>query len=104
MFFLGKILIKDIQTFFHDLTKHFIYTLFIVLLASGLTFFLLNKAFGQKIDDVRLSNTITAIKSQTPPVTPNLGDDLYVERGSPYDNRTVGGATQSANVVFHGPR
>lgn len=29
-------------------------------------------------------------------------EELYVERGSPYDNRTIG--SESANVIFHGPR
>lgn len=43
-------------------------------------------------------------KSVTTIVLPNkqLTEELYVERGSPYDNRTIG--TQSATVVFHGPR
>jgi peptidoglycan/xylan/chitin deacetylase (PgdA/CDA1 family) len=35
-------------------------------------------------------------------VIPNTTDSSYTERGSPYDNRTVG--SQSANVIFHGSR
>lgn len=36
-------------------------------------------------------------------ILPNPENNLYVERGSPYDNRTLEG-TSSANVIFHGPR
>ena len=39
----------------------------------------------------------------TPIIQPPLQkEELYVERGSPYDNRTLG--SESANVIFHGPR
>ncbi len=93
-----------LRVLIHDVTKHFVYTLIIVALTSVITFFLVSKVFDQKINDVRLSNTIATLKSQVPAIRPNLQEDLYTERGSPYDNRTVDNATESALVVFHGPR
>ncbi len=74
-----------LRVLIHDVTKHFIYTLILVALTSVVTFFLVSKVIDQKI-------------------MPNLQEGLYTERGSPYDNRTVDNATESALVIFHGPR
>ncbi len=41
-------------------------------------------------------------KSSQAIILPSSQGDVYVERGSPYDNRTIGSV--SANVIFHGPR
>ncbi len=93
----GKIAVNDIKLFIIDVTSHVIYTLTIVLLSSFLTYFLLSSFITQKI------NALPFLKqSSTTVALPNPKDDLYVERGSPYDNRTIG--TESANVIFHGPR
>ncbi len=101
---LQEIFKKDGKTLLLDLTQHFVYTLFIVALTSFVTFFLLSKFFNQTISDIRLDNAITAISSKKPVVIPNIDEALYTERGSPYDNRTLEGAKQNANVIFHGPR
>ncbi len=47
---------------------------------------------------------IPAFNAKSIPIIhpPLQKEELYVERGSPYDNRTIG--TESANVIFHGPR
>jgi len=70
------------------------YTLFIIFLSVGITniiiFWNINKNLASSSQVLR-------------PTTPDLSqDESYVERGSPYDNRTING--QSANVIFHGPR
>ncbi len=101
---LGKIFKKDAKTFISDFTQHLIYSLFIVALASFFTFFLLKKVFNQTINDIRLDNTISVVNSKKITGMPVSDGDLYTERGSPYDNRTVDGATESAKVIFHGSR
>jgi peptidoglycan/xylan/chitin deacetylase (PgdA/CDA1 family) len=95
--------IRTVQEFLNDFKVHFIYTLFIVLIASGATYFLINNKIEQKFSS--LTNQIT---NQAPPpgtvfIPPSQGN-AYIERGSPYDNRTIDSATPSANVIFHGPR
>lgn len=94
---------KDIRQIFHDLTRHFIYTIFIVIFSSLLTYFLVTQLFTGKF--TKLSNSLLQ-SGKTTVILPNgstaSGDDAYTERGSPYDNRTIG--SQSANVIFHGPR
>src|SRR5581483_1152100 len=90
---------KDIRAILHDLTRHFVYTLSLVLLSSVITFFLLSRLFNIKFTD--LSNSLLS-SGKTTVILPNPNSDLYVERGSPYDNRTVDG--QNADVIFHGPR
>ncbi len=99
-----EILKEDYKTIIQDLTKHFIYTLFIVALTSSITFFLLKKVFSQTINDIKLDNTISTMSNKKPATIPSSDEELYTERGSPYDNRTVEGSTESARVIFHGPR
>lgn len=82
----------------HNLTKHFLYTLFIVGVASIITYSLINHKLNQLIRRIKQPT------EQTTVLLPHPEDKLYVERGSPYDNRTVEGVTPSANVIFHGPR
>lgn len=86
------------KIFKQDLTKHFIYTLFIVGVASIITYTLINIKLDQTIASIAQSLT-----GQVPIVLPHPENALYVERGSPYDNRSLEG-TPSANVIFHGPR
>lgn len=53
----------------------------------------------------KLQQTITPHASATNLQTDTqtaASDENYVEKGSPYDNRTVD--NQNANVIFHGPR
>lgn len=98
MFRFKRIAIKDTKIFLTDFTSHFIYTLIIILVSSILTYFLLSSLISQKI-----ANLATILpKTSTTVILPNPKADLYVERGSPYDNRTIG--SQSADVIFHGPR
>ncbi len=79
----------------------FVYTLFIVIVSSFATYLLLSSKISQSINQV--ISKITS--SQTTNIAfPPAGEGLYVERGSPYDNRTIDEATPSANVIFHGPR
>lgn len=104
MLHIRQILSKDIKTFFLDVTHHFVYTLIIVGLSCTIMFFLLSQVVKQQI-----ASLLTLPPSQTSKVVvvPQgnnavAQDEMYVERGSPYDNRTIG--SNSANVIFHGPR
>lgn len=95
---------QNYKTLHADLSRHFIYTLFIAGITSGITFLLITIILNKKISEVRLSNTLTEISQKNSNILPNLQEELYTERGSPYDNRTVNGAIESAKVIFHGPR
>lgn len=108
MFGIDKMLTKDIKAFFWDLTHHFVYTLIIVGISCTIMYFLLSNVVKKQI-----ASLLTLTPSQTSKVVvvpqdnnqDNNGigqDEAYVEKGSPYDNRTVG--SESANVIFHGPR
>lgn len=91
---------KNFRTLVRDFTKHFVYTIFIVVLSSLLTFLLITKykqVIKQAIQQTPIGQANTV-------VLPNPEENLYVERGSPYDNRSIGESTPSANVIFHGPR
>lgn len=96
---LEEIVKKDFRKVLHDFTKHFIYTLFIIAIASFITYFLLNTKINQSLNQINLKLSQSGM-----PTIPNSNEALYVERGSPYDNRTVEGSSSSANVIFHGPR
>jgi len=78
----------------NQFVKHIIYTIFIVCISSLTTYLLLSLAANKRFQNSTVNNVIF----------PHSGasEDLYVERGSPYDNRTIG--SESANVIFHGPR
>ncbi len=82
-----------------DVTKHFLYTFFVVVMTSFVSCSILFLIFNKKFDSIQssLANTI-----KTTVILPNPSENLYTERGSPYDNRTIG--SESANVIFHGPR
>lgn len=92
---------NDLKILFWDFTHHFIYTLFIIGLTSLVTYFLLNSRLNQIVKDL-ISQTPLPEKVRV--VLPQNQEALYIERGSPYDNRTLEGATPSAQVIFHGPR
>ncbi len=82
-----------------DFIHHTIYTLFIVLLSSVITYFLLSSVIGKKFETLKSS---VLSSGKTTIILPKPDENLYVEKGSPYDNRTIGG--ESSNVIFHGPR
>lgn len=94
---LREIVGRDLGTLIHDFTRHFLYTLFIASLASLATYLLINSKLDQVVSKITL---------QTPASLFLLHPEnaLYVERGSPYDNRTLEGSSSSASVIFHGPR
>lgn len=90
-----RIIRKDLKGFIYDLRYHFLYTLLIILLTSFATSYFLSSSIENNLK----KNLPTQVKTLAPP-----GDeDLYTERGSPYDNRSLS-ASESANVIFHGPR
>ncbi len=91
---------KILLIFKHDLAKHFIFTLFIVFIASVSTYVLINS----KLDKVLSQLSVQVNSGQRIITLPHPENTLYVERGSPYDRRTVDGATESADVIFHGSR
>lgn len=92
---------KIASIFRHDLTKHFLYTFVMVIAASFITYNLINL----KLDKVLNQTSQLFFKQQTGvTMLPHPENALYVERGSPYDNRALEGATSSSNVIFHGPR
>ncbi len=92
--------LNNLVIFKNDFTGHFIYTLFIILISSIVTYFIAQSLIGQKIGS--FTSDFSKNSGSTTMMLPNTKDDLYTERGSPYDNRTIG--SQSANVIFHGPR
>lgn len=101
MLMLEKIFKKDFRTLVHNFTRHFIYTAFIIGIASFVTYFFVTKKLDQfvnQVNDQVLHQPISSL------VLPHPENALYVERGSPYDRRILEGATESANVIFHGPR
>ncbi len=83
------------KIFEDDFSKHIVYTIFIVIIASFITYFAITAFVNKKFLSLPKPE-ITSI------ILPKPNDNLYVERGSPYDNRTIG--TVSADVIFHGPR
>jgi len=87
---------KNIKIAIKDLTRHLIYTAFIILISAGLTYLLTSRLIQQK------SSVSTQKAGKTAVATSQTGDELYVERGSPYDNRTID--STKTNVIFHGPR
>lgn len=90
---------QDLGILKDDFVHHAVYTLFIVLLSSFITYFLLSSFIGKKFETLKtsmLSNGKTTV------ILPKPDENLYVEKGSPYDNRTIEG--KSSNVIFHGPR
>lgn len=101
---LPEFLKSDGHTFWIDFTGHFVYSVFLIAATSFITYLIIVKVFNQSLNDLRLSNTLAVIKNQQPAIGPSLSEDLYTERGSPYDNRTIAGVTQPSNVIFHGPR
>ncbi|HEX9058923.1 MAG TPA: polysaccharide deacetylase family protein [Clostridia bacterium] len=96
MFFLEKLVIKDLKILKDDFTKHILFTLCIVVLSSLGTYFLVTAQIDKKISLLPKPTTKTTV------ILPRPQEALYTEKGSPYDNRTIG--TESANVIFHGPR
>lgn len=91
---IGRIAIQDLKIFFTDLFSHFLYTLIIVLVSSAVTYFFLTPLLTKKLE------SFSFVRQNI--ILPNGKEEFYVERGSPYDNRTIG--SQSANVILHGPR
>lgn len=76
--------------------SRFGYIIFIILVVSIFTNFAL---FGL----IQSKNNPTVV-SPKPTLTALSNEELYVERGSPYDNRTLEGSGQVGKVIFHGPR
>lgn len=89
---LNKKIKNDFNVFHQDITKHIIYSIFIISVSSIITYALITVAMKKNISYV----------TQTMISAPNQKEELYTERGSPYDNRTLG--SESAQVIFHGPR
>jgi len=78
------------------------YTSIVIGVTIGITYTFFISKVVQKTRAITLQNQaqqIPVIGNQT---SLNAPEDTYVEKGSPYDNRTVG--SESANVIFHGPR
>lgn len=88
---------QDAKVVVEDISKHTVYTLFVAIIASlitsGLFFLFINKKINTLFSFTPTVKTV---------IIPPPKEELYVERGSPYDNRTI--ASESANVIFHGPR
>src|SRR5260221_2882223 len=102
---LGQIFKKDFRILLTDFTHHFGYTLFIIVICSTTVYFLVTLKLSSQVSNT-INQKIARLPSQQMinlvPPDPNL--DMYTESSSPYDNRTLEGATASANVIFHGPR
>ena len=93
---LRRILRNDIKGFIYDFKYHFAYTFFIIILTSFTTSYVLSSRIQKDIKKITpLGQTQTILSTD---------DELYTERGSPYDNRTVEGTSTAGKVIFHGPR
>jgi len=88
--------LRKLRIFKQDLLGHYVYTLFIIIISSAITYFFTSRLVNNlKIAFPRAGSQVV--------VAPQTNEDIpYVEKGSPYDNRTIG--SLSANVIFHGPR
>lgn len=93
---LKALLRKDFRTFIKDFRYHFLYTFFIIFVTSLATSYFLSSSIQKEI---RKDISMAQIKTPLPP----NDEELYTERGSPYDNRAIS-ATEAATVIFHGPR
>lgn len=101
MFDLEKFISHDLRIIKEDITRHIIYTLFIIGISSVFTYLFLSLLVTRRIN--LLADTMAKTEKTTVILpNPNPNEDVYTERGSPYDNRTIG--SESANVIFHGPR
>lgn len=92
---LKAVLRKDFKTFIKDFRYYFLYTFFIILVTSVTTSFILSSEINKEV-----SRFHTSIKTK---ILTHSSEDLYVEKGSPYDNRAIN-ASEAAKVIFHGPR
>ncbi len=101
MFNLENIAKKDLKSFLWDLTHHFIYTIVIVGISSVIMYFLLSNVVKKQVSSILTLPPSTTSRVVVVPGSTTYGDS-YTERGSPYDNRTIG--SDSANVIFHGSR
>lgn len=93
---LQRILRRDWQIVKNDFTKHAIFTICIVVFSSVVTYGLITLQLDKKVA------LIAKPIAKTTVLLPRPQAAMYVERGSPYDNRTING--ESSNVFFHGPR
>lgn len=80
-----------------------LYTIVIVLVTAITIFFLLQRNLPKE-QTTAATYPVQMQRNQTANTQPVdiTAEDAYVERGSPYDNRTIG--SDSANVIFHGDR
>lgn len=93
---LSNVLKRCLKILEEDFVKHMVFTIFIVSISSTITYFLISSLIDKKFSLLpkQVSNSAVAI--------PKPEEAMYLERGSPYDNRTVD--NKSSNVIFHGPR
>lgn len=78
-----------------------LYTIILVFVSSYTTYAILLHKVSRKEQKIFTNTLLQIVKNLKMPLQL---DDLYIERDSPYDNRTVVNATESAQVIFHGPR
>ena len=97
--FFKNVLKNDFVVLAQDFTRHIGYTIFIVIFSSLITYLIVGRMINLEVRAL-----IPAFNARSNPVVALQApkEELYVERGSAYDNRTIG--TESANVIFHGPR
>jgi len=99
------------QSFFGSLRNHvlryifaeMLYTIIIIFITIGVTYTILAPKVAQKTQGATMvPNVHQAQQIPVDQAVKNTPEDTYVERGSPYDNRTIG--SESSNVIFHGRR
>lgn len=84
----------------HHLFQIF-FSLILVLVSSLTTAFFLTR--GESFTSKYLPTSVAQVIKSSTMLPPNSGTD-YIERDSPFDNRSVGLSSPSAQVIFHGPR
>ena len=94
-----ELLTKNAKIFINNFSSRPFYSCFIIIMSSLVTYLFLNPLIGQK---VKHFSSVTQETNKS--IFPQGTEELYVERGSPYDERAVGTATEAAQVIFHGPR
>lgn len=96
-----EIVRRELGVLKEDLTRHVLYSVVLIFLSALCTFALVSINIIHP--QTKPSVLSRLLRSETPAPIVQVGiDEGYTERGSPYDNRTVG--SESANVIFHGPR
>ena len=96
-----QVIKREFHVLKEDITRHILYSIVLISFSALCTFALVSVNISHTQPKLTTISHVFSQDAHAPLVQPQI-DEGYTERGSPYDNRTVG--SESANVIFHGPR